>query len=174
MAGWICSAILFLACIALYREITKARKATTALYQDINAKNIVMERASQTLEISKKATIDLTEMVDTLQKTLDFQQTQYDKLANQKKSSEVRTGLIVEQISPFLADYPRPSATARFIGEPIDFVHFDDDKITFVEVKSGKSQLSKKQRNIRDLIKEGKVDFMIFRIEGNDDGPDQV
>ena len=56
--------------------------------------------------------------------------------------------------------------TAKFIGDPIDFIHFDDDKITLVEVKSGKSQLSKKQREIRDLVKAGKVEFTIYRVEG--------
>ena len=95
-----------------------------------------------------------------------YQEEQYAKLFSQKKSSEVRTGKITEQIAPFLADYPLNSQTARFIGDPIDFVHFDEDMVTFVEVKSGKSQLSKKQRNIRDLIKEGKVEFTIYRVEG--------
>jgi len=83
----------------------------------------------------------------------------------------VRTGKIAEQISPFLADYPLEPRTARFIGDPIDFVHFDEDKVTFVEVKSGKSQLSTKQRRIRDMVKAGKVDFVIYRIRGDgDDG----
>lgn len=107
-----------------------------------------------------------TEEVGLLQQTISFQEGQYAKLLNQKKSSEVRTGKITEQISPFLADYPLSPATAKFIGDPIDFVHFDDDKITFVEVKSGKSQLSKRQRQIRDLVKAGKVEFTIYRVEG--------
>lgn len=90
-----------------------------------------------------------------------------------RRSPEVRTGKIAEQIAPFLEDYPKDPSTARFIGDPIDFVHFDEDKVTFVEVKSGKSQLSKKQRHIRDMIKEGKVEFELYRIKGDvpkDDG----
>lgn len=169
MTGWVCSAILFALCLLLYRDVTKSRKSITELYETINTKNVLMERAAQALDTTTKQAGELTQTVDLLQKTLEFQQSQYDKLANQKKSSEVRTGRIVEQISPFLSDYPLPPGSARFIGEPIDFVHFDDDKITFVEVKSGKSQLSKKQRMIRDLIKEGKVDFILYRIEGEDE-----
>jgi len=106
------------------------------------------------------------EELSDVQKRLIFEQEQYKKLIGQKKSSEVRTGKITEQISPFLADYPLDPATARFIGEPLDFIHFDEDKITFVEVKSGKSQLSKKQRVLRDLIVAGKVEFILYRVEG--------
>jgi len=107
-----------------------------------------------------------TDEVGLLQQTISFQEGQYAKLLTQKKSSEVRTGKITEQISPFLADYPLDPKTARFLGDPIDFVHFDEDKVTFVEVKSGKSQLSKRQRQIRDLVKDGKVEFIIYRVEG--------
>ena len=95
-----------------------------------------------------------------------FEQEQYAKLLGQKKSSEVRTGKITEQIAPFLEDYPLNPRTARFIGDPIDFVHFDEEMVTFLEVKSGKSQLSTKQRRIRDLIRGGKVEFKIYRVEG--------
>jgi len=118
------------------------------------------------LLINTQAITAFQEDVTGLNSQLAFQEEQYAKLFGQKKSSEVRTGKITEQIAPFLEDYPRDSRTARFIGDPIDFVHFDEDKVTFVEVKSGKSQLSKKQRMIRDLIKEGKVEFIIYRVEG--------
>ncbi len=110
------------------------------------------------------------QVIKGLDNTVEFQKLQFDKLIGQKKSSEVRTGKIVEQVSPFLSDYPLNPRTARFIGDPIDFVHFDEDKVTFVEVKSGKSQLSTKQRKIRDLINGKKVEFIIYRISGN--GPD--
>ena len=118
------------------------------------------------LSHTKEQLIQMGEELSDVQKRLIFEQEQYKKLIGQKKSSEVRTGKITEQISPFLADYPLDPATARFIGEPLDFIHFDEDKITFVEVKSGKSQLSKKQRVLRDLIVAGKVEFILYRVEG--------
>jgi predicted Holliday junction resolvase-like endonuclease len=137
-----------------------------------------MERGLQALETLKtkylertSALQEITEENLGLKQTLAFEQEQYGKLLNQKKSSEVRTGKIAEQMAPFLMDYPLSPATAKFIGDPIDFVHFDDDKITFVEVKSGKSQLSTRQRHIRELIEGGKVGFTLYRILG--DGPDK-
>ena len=41
--------------------------------------------------------------------------------------------------------------------DPIDYVSFGQDEITFIEVKSGNSQLSSKQRKIRDQVKNGKI-----------------
>ena len=51
------------------------------------------------------------------------------------------------------------------MGRPIDYISFGDDKITFIEVKSGKSQLSSKQRHIRDLVNDKKVAWKEVRIK---------
>jgi len=136
------------------------------LFQDIGRKDVLLDRTAQIIEASNAKGAESNEEISGLKSQVAFQEEQYAKLFSQKKSSEVRTGKITEQIAPFLEDYPLNPRTARFIGDPIDFVHFDEDKVTFVEVKSGKSQLSKKQRGIRDLIKEGKVEFTIYRVEG--------
>lgn len=148
-------------------EYKKAQSQIQELLIGLNDKNIVMERASLSLDVAGKKMSDQEVIINALDEKLRLNESNYDKLLSQKKSSEVRTGMIAEQIAPFLEDYPMNPRTARFIGDPIDFVHFDEDKVTFVEVKSGKSQLSKKQRNIRDLIKDGKVEFTIYRIKGD-------
>ena len=134
--------------------------------ETICEKDILIDRAAQIIEVTTEQGKIRLEEISGLKSQVEFQEEQYIKLLGQKKSSEVRTGKITEQIAPFLEDYPLEPRTARFIGDPIDFVHFDEDKVTFVEVKSGKSQLSKKQRMIRDLIKQGKVEFVIYRVEG--------
>jgi len=146
----------------------RAQTQIQELMSSVNDKNIVMERAGISLDVAGKRMMEQDILIKALDEKLRVNEFNYDKLLGQKKSSEVRTGKITEQIAPFLEDYPRNPRTARFIGDPIDIVHFDEDKVTFVEVKSGKSQLSKKQRNIRDLIKDGKVEFMIYRVSGED------
>ncbi len=153
-----------------YKE---SQEKIQALMTTLNAKDVVLTRGAAALEESNR---NLKKLLQTLgdkdkdvirlEQSIRFQEEQYGKLLGQKKSSEVRTGKITEQIAPFLEDYPLNPRTARFIGDPIDFIHFDEDKVTFVEVKSGKSQLSKKQRHIRDMVKAGKVDFVIYRVEG--------
>jgi len=86
------------------------------------------------------------------------------KITSQKKSTEVRTGHIVEKFAPFLEEFPHDPSSATFLGQPIDYIVFGEDGVTFSEIKSGNAQLSKKQRMIRDHIKEGRVFWEEIRI----------
>lgn len=87
------------------------------------------------------------------------------EIESKKKSTEVRTGQLIEKWIPYSNEFDINPQNARFIGDPIDFVVFDEDKITFIEVKTGSSSLSKKQRNIRNLIQDGKIEFKELRIK---------
>ena len=51
------------------------------------------------------------------------------------------------------------------MGKPIDYVSFGDDEITFIDGKSGNAQLSSKQRQIRDLVKQKLVSWKEVRIK---------
>ena len=89
----------------------------------------------------------------------------YKQLLSQKKSSETRIGHISETIAPFLESFEFNPEECAFLGKPIDYISFSKEAITIVEIKSGKAQLTKKQRQIRDLIKDGKVYWKEVRIE---------
>lgn len=92
----------------------------------------------------------------------------YDRLMHLKKSSETRIGLVGEQLSPYLEDWPFDDARQfRLISSPIDGVNFGEDEITFVEIKTGKSRLSKSQKRIRELVRQGKVSYIEFRVGEN-------
>ena len=69
----------------------------------------------------------------------------YTALRSQKRSGEVRRELMTEQWLPLVDPYPWDPQNFRFIGSPIDGVQFEDDRVIFVEFKSGSSQLSAKQ-----------------------------
>ena len=97
-------------------------------------------------------------------KNLDSMQNNFNKLNHQKKSSEVRMGQIAEQLAPFLDKFPYDPKKISFLGNPIDYVYFGEDKVTIIEIKSGNARLSKKQRNIKKLILEGKVEWDEIRI----------
>lgn len=99
-----------------------------------------------------------------LQDELKEQKELKAKVTSQKKSSEVRLGHIAETLAPFLDQFEFEPEECSFLGQPIDYVSFGQDEITFIEVKSGKSQLSSKQRKIRDQIKNGKVKWKEVRI----------
>lgn len=88
-----------------------------------------------------------------------------------KRSRSVLGGLAGEQIAPFLPGFPCNPADARFIGKPVDFVAFcgaaQEDKIheiVFVEVKSGDATLSRREKEIRECVENGRVRFEVYNI----------
>jgi predicted Holliday junction resolvase-like endonuclease len=97
-------------------------------------------------------------------KLLQKKEQEYRKLLSQKKSSEVVLGQISEKLAPFLSIFPYDPQKATFLGNPIDYVVFDEDAVIFIEIKSGNSQLTQKQRKIKKLIKEQKVRWEEIRI----------
>ncbi len=100
------------------------------------------------------------------QKTIKRQLEDINKILSQKKSSEVRLGQISEHFAPLLKDFPYDSKNVRFLGSPIDFVIFDLDnnRIIFMEFKTGNSRETVKQRQVRDIIKEGNVTYEVMRV----------
>jgi predicted Holliday junction resolvase-like endonuclease len=88
----------------------------------------------------------------------------YNKILSQKKSSEVRLGKIGENMAPFFKEWPFNPNDFRFLGNPVDGIQFNDDEIIFVEIKTGKARLTNSQKSVKQLVKEGKVKFITFRI----------
>lgn len=85
------------------------------------------------------------------------------------KSAEVRLGKISETLAPLLDGFPvdvhKPGTTTIFLGQPVDFIHFDpEDGVSFIEVKSGGAKLSGWQKDIRTHIEAGRVQWREFRV----------
>ena len=92
----------------------------------------------------------------------------YGTLMSQKKSSETRIGLVGEHLSPYLAEWPFDDPREfRLISSPIDGVNFGYDEVALVEIKTGKSRLSRGQKRIRELVRQGKVSYVEFRVGEN-------
>lgn len=93
----------------------------------------------------------------------------FEKLQFQKKSSEVKTGTFVEILAPISDQFPVNPKTMRFLGSPIDYISFDyeTDTITFVEVKSGESQLNDNQKKVKSMVERGRVEFKTVRLNGD-------
>ena len=88
-----------------------------------------------------------------------------------KRSKAVINGQVAEQIAPCLPDFPANPSDARFIGKPVDFIVFSGlsenekiDEILFVEVKTGKSLLSEREKEVKKAIEKGKVRYVEYRI----------
>jgi predicted Holliday junction resolvase-like endonuclease len=89
------------------------------------------------------------------------------------RSSAVNWGKSIEHFVPFMTKFPLPPEDVVFIGMPIDYVGFThtDSKtkceVHFIEVKSGKSILMGKQRNIKKAIQEGRVYWHEVAVDSN-------
>ena len=88
-----------------------------------------------------------------------------DRMLSLKKSAEVRLGKIGENMAPFMKGWPYDPNNFRFLGHPVDGIQFTDDEIIFIEIKTGKSRLSKSQKKAREIIRKGNVSFATFRVD---------
>ncbi len=87
-----------------------------------------------------------------------------------KRSRAVLGGQLAEQMAAFFPGFPADPSDARFIGKPVDFICFTGlsggtvTDITFVEVKTGQSNLSPVERSVRNAIEAGRVHYTEYRI----------
>jgi predicted Holliday junction resolvase-like endonuclease len=89
------------------------------------------------------------------------------------RSRSVIVGKVTEHVAPWLPLFPYNPKDARFVGSPIDMIVFDgcddDDvsRIVFLEIKTNSSALSRRQRQVRDAVLAGRVEWQELRIESN-------
>lgn len=88
-----------------------------------------------------------------------------------KRSREVLGGQFGEQIAPFMPNFPCNPGDCKFLGQPVDFIAFPGSaegkpvtEVVFIEVKSGRSQLSEREKQIKSAIKNGKVRYIEYRL----------
>lgn len=139
----------------LYRTILGLQDALSEEQHVIKLKEIELKNQESRL----------LEGIAEVKENLEEETQNRKKILSQKKSSEVRLGNIAEKLAPFLDDFTFNPENATFLGKPIDYIVFEDELVTFVEIKIGKSQLSTKQRHIRDLIKNKQVAWKEIRIK---------
>lgn len=109
---------------------------------------------------------DLQKQLLVAQEELGQEREKNRTLLSQKKSSETRLGQISEHLVPFLENCQHDPKNMHFMGNPIDYVVFDFDQgsITFLEVKSGNSKPTKRQKIVKNIIKMGRVFYEEIRI----------
>lgn len=88
-----------------------------------------------------------------------------------KRSKAVIGGQVAEQVAAFLPNFPCSPADARFIGKPLDFVAFPGleesnkiKEILLIEVKTGNSQLSEREKEVKKAVNEGRVRYVEYRV----------
>lgn len=118
---------------------------------------------------------EIKRLEDQIEQTATAHEIEKAKVRKDSKfrSSAVNWGKSIEHFVPFMTKFPLPPEDVVFLGMPIDYVGFTDTesakkcKVHFVEVKSGVSFLSTKQKNIRRAIEEGRVVFHEIAVDSN-------
>ena len=143
--------LLPLAIIELYRARKAAKNVLTTSVQNETLKQELKVQQSQLLQV---------------QEELGQEREKNRTLLSQKKSSETRLGQISEHLVPFLENCTHDPKNMHFMGNPIDYCIFDFDQgaITFLEVKSGNSKPTKRQKIVKNIIKTGRVFYEEIRI----------
>ena len=136
-------------------EILRLRKKNSDLV-DTKVLNAQLKDTNKELQ---------SDLID-IQEELGLEREKNRTLLSQKKSSETRLGQISEHLVPFLENCKHDPKNMHFLGNPIDYVIFDFDQgsITFLEVKSGNSKASKRQKTVKNIIKSGRIYYEEIRI----------
>lgn len=87
-----------------------------------------------------------------------------------KRSRAVLGGQMAEQLAPYLPNFPCNPADAHFLGKPIDFVAFTGcaqgeqlQEVLFIEVKTGSSKLSEREKELKKTIEEGRCRYVVYQ-----------
>lgn len=91
-----------------------------------------------------------------------------ERVENRKRSQSVRYGQLTEEFAPWMDAWPFDPEGFRALGDPVDGVQFTDEAVYLVEIKAADSRLSARQRELRDLVEEGRVGWLTFRVGEED------
>lgn len=137
----------------------------------LKAKLEGLEQSTLTLEnsipkdVHIEKVLDLSNRLSSTELVLQDITKKFEEARGKQISERVRLGQVGENFAAFHDQFPYSRQNAKALFQPIDLICFEDDEIIFIDVKTGNSQLSTKQRKIRDNIREGNVRFEIHRLD---------
>jgi predicted Holliday junction resolvase-like endonuclease len=86
-----------------------------------------------------------------------------------QRSSAVTRGKVTEHIVPYLPGFDLNPKDIRFLGTPIDLIAFkglndcmEEIEIVFIEVKTGGSVLSARERAVKKAVEQKRVSWRVF------------
>lgn len=183
-------AMSVIACLAylyysLKRQIPGQLQSQHRIWQEQEAETIRQEQteiarreASAQLQQWRQQELDLArkQQLETARSEAQVQVEQWKAEYSQsirqdaiQKSQAVTLGKVTEHFIPYLPDFVYNPKDARFLGSPVDFIVFDGlsdgeiKSVVFIEVKTGASALTTRERRIRDAIQCGKVQWVELR-----------
>lgn len=89
-----------------------------------------------------------------------------------QRSSAVTRGKVTEHIVPYLPGFDLDPKDIRFLGTPIDLIAFkglngtgEEVEIVFIEVKTGRSVLSAREKAVKKAVEEKRVSWRVFNAD---------
>ena len=151
------------------QEAGAIRKEQTELARNEAATQLQQWR-QQELDLSRRQQLAMARSEAQVQ--IEQWKSDYSQAIRQdaiQKSQAVTLGKVTEHFIPYLPDFVYNPKDARFLGSPVDFIVFDGlndgeiKNIVFIEVKTGTSALTSRERRIRDAVQCGKVQWIELR-----------
>lgn len=106
-----------------------------------------------------------------------------EKVIRAKSVSSSRRSLVgkfIERFVPFLKRLPYEASDMHFLGQPVDYIVFQGlhedkiDRVIFVEVKTGGSKLTKREKSLKETIEKKRVGWKEINIDTTDENtPDK-
>ena len=120
-----------------------------ALHREVSNLNIeISDHERQLVEAAKKARDD-----------------------SKKRQRAILKGDISEIIAPWALEGVNSVKELRFLGSPIDFIGFNgldvdgEINIKFIEIKTGKSRLTKDEKRIKEAVEAKRVEWQTIEIK---------
>lgn len=144
-----------------------------------NLESIKEQNKTDIEKLGKKLELKYVEDMGNLKK--QFKESE-KKIKTKSVSGSRRSlvGKFIERFIPFLKDIPYEASDMHFMGQPIDYIVFEGlhrdniEKVTFLEVKTGESKLTKREKSLKDAIQKKKVSWKEIRVDTPDEGnPDK-
>lgn len=161
--------VIVIVALVVYVLLLKAKESTRVSafaqkqFQDWRESDLESARKQQAEIAQREASVHLARW-----------KTDYEQSIRQeavKKSHDVVSGKVTEQLIPFLPNFRYNPRDARFIGSPIDFLVFDGlsagevKQIVFIEVKTGSSGLNTREKQVRSIVDARTIKWEELRVD---------
>ena len=151
---------VFAASACIYLSITMSRRVQAGINRWRNE-----ERQALETQLRQLANADARMQIERWKQQHE-QEIRYDAV---QRSSAVTRGKVTEHIVPYLPGFDLNPKDIRFLGTPIDLIAFkglndsmEEVEIVFIEVKTGGSVLSPRERAVKKAVEQKRVSWRVF------------
>ena len=159
---------VFAASACIYLSITMSRRVQAGINRWRNE-----ERQALETQLRQLANADARMQIERWKQ----QHEQEIRLDAVQRSSAVTRGKVTEHIVPYLPGFDLNPKDIRFLGTPIDLIAFkglndsmEAIEIVFIEVKTGGSVLSARERAVKKAVEQKRVSWRVFNPDLEVDG----